>query len=40
MMGIIGGTGVYQIVEMGDLKGKKGFEHAFWRIPSNFHFHA
>ncbi len=30
MIGIIGGTGVYQIVELGDLKEKKGFKYTLW----------
>ncbi len=34
MMGIIGGTGVYQIVEMGDLKEKKILETPFGESPT------
>lgn len=33
-MGVIGGTGVYQIVEMGDLKEKKTIETPFGESPS------
>lgn len=33
MMGIIGGTGVYQIVEMGDLKDKKVIKTPFGESP-------